>query len=198
MEGKERKEARLDDRSLVQGLLGGDPQAQRYFDQVYRPKIYRACCHLLGYKDLDAEDVVQETLLAALQQLPAFEFRSSFYRWLYHIAMYKCYRVIRKRRRQVSTQHEDLDLLATGESIDRSQKREEEKRLQEAAETIRTERDALGDPCRTMLAKRDEEGLTYGQLAEFFKIPVGTVMSRLSRCLETLRARLSVRKGGRS
>jgi RNA polymerase sigma factor (sigma-70 family) len=93
----------LDDRTLVQGLLKKDPEAQRYFDQIFRPKLYRACCHLLGYKDSEAEDVVQDTFIAALGQLPSFQFRSSLFRWLYQIAMYKSYRVIRKRRRQVST-----------------------------------------------------------------------------------------------
>jgi RNA polymerase sigma-70 factor, ECF subfamily len=186
----------LDDRSLVQGLLQGDSAAQSYFDRVYRVKLYRACCHLLGYKDGDAEDVVQDTFMAALQQLPKFEYRSSLYRWLYQIAMYKCFRVIRKRRKQVSTLHEEMEVLAAGEALDRSQSQEEEKKRQEMAQAIRAERDALGDPCRTLLKKRDEEGLTYGQLAEAFKIPVGTVMSRLARCMESLRARLARRQKG--
>jgi len=183
----------LDDRELVQKLLQGDLGAQREFDRTYRPKIYRACCHLLGYRDKDAEDVVQDVLLTAHQKLSTFEFRSSLHRWLHQIAMYKCYRVIRNRRRQVVAGTEDLEALAGPESMDRQRAMDEEKRRAELAAAVRVERDALGEPCRTMLAKRAEAGLTYGQLADELRIPVGTVMSRLARCLEALRNRLSKR-----
>lgn len=186
----------MDDRTLVDGLLKGNPEAQQFLDRTYRLRLYRACCHLLGYKDSDAEDVVQDTFLAAYKQLSEFQFRSSLYRWLYQIAMYKCFRVIRKRRRQVSTLHEDMERLAAGEAMDRSQKEDQARRLKEWAGVIRTERDALGDPCKTLLEKRDEEGLTYGQLADALRVPVGTVMSRLSRCMESLRNRLARRRKG--
>jgi RNA polymerase sigma-70 factor (ECF subfamily) len=186
----------LDDRTLVQRLIQGDPEAQEYLDRTYRLKLYRSCCHLLGYRDSDAEDVVQDTFLAALQQIKDFQFRSSLYRWLYQIAMYKCFRVIRKRRRQVATLSEDMEVIAAGEAMERVEKEKEENRLKELAEVIRSERDALGDPCKTLLKKRDEEGQTYGQLAETLKIPVGTVMSRLSRCMESLRKRLERRRKG--
>ncbi len=186
----------MDDRTLVERLLKGDPEAQQYFDQAYRLKIYRACCHVLGYRDSDAEDVVQDTFLAAHQNLSNFQFKSSLYRWLYQIAMYKCFRVIRKRRRQVTTLHEEMETLAAGEALEKVQKAETDRHRKELAEAVRIERDALGDPCRTLLKKRDEEGQTYGQLAESLKIPVGTVMSRLSRCMESLRKRLEKRWKG--
>jgi RNA polymerase sigma-70 factor (ECF subfamily) len=186
----------LDDRTLVQRLLLKDPEAQRYFDQTYRLRLYRACCHLLGYKDSDAEDVVQETFLAALRQLSTFQFKSSLYRWLHQIAMYRSYRVIRHRRRQVSTLTEEMEELAAGQAVDNAQKEEDERRHHQRVEAVRLVRDALGEPCRTLLKKRDEEGQTYGQLAETLKIPVGTVMSRLSRCMEALRKLLEKRRKG--
>jgi len=186
----------LDDKTLVQRLLEGDTEAQQYLDQTYRLKLYRACCHLLGYRDSDAEDVVQETFLAAYVQIKDFQFRSSLYRWLYQIAMYKSFRVIRKRRRQVVSETEDMEALAAGRALDQAQKEESQSRIKALADSIRAERDALGDPCKTLLKKRDEEGLSYGQLAESLKIPVGTVMSRLSRCLESLRKRLERRQKG--
>jgi len=193
---KGRKRIRLDDRTLVQRLIQGDPEAQDYLDRTYRLKLYRACCHLLGYQDSDAEDVVQDTFLAALQQIKDFQFRSSLFRWMYQIAMYKCFRVIRKRRRQVVSETENLEALSAAEALDRVEKEKSENRLKALAVAIRAERDALGEPCRTLLKKRDEEGQSYGQLAETLKIPVGTVMSRLSRCMESLRKRLERRRKG--
>jgi RNA polymerase sigma-70 factor (ECF subfamily) len=190
---------RLEDRILVERLLQGDPAAQAEFDRSYRQRLYQACCQLLGYNDKDAEDVVQDTFLAAYDNLHTFEFRSSFYRWLHQIAMYKCFRVIRGRKRQVASLSEELEGFAAGDSAARHADTEESRRLQVLAEAVRSEREALGEPCRTMLRKRDEEDLTYGQLADELKIPVGTVMSRLSRCMEALRNRLAKRwKGGLS
>ena len=186
----------MDDRALVQRLIQKDPEAQLEFDRTYRLKLYRSCCHLLGYKDSDAEDVVQETFLTALDQIAKFQFRSSLYRWLHQIAMYKCFRVIRNRRRQVTTLAEDMEGLAAGAALEKVEKEESDRLHQKRVEVIRAERDALGDPCRTLLKKRDEEGQTYGQLAETLKIPVGTVMSRLSRCMESLRKRLEKRRKG--
>ncbi len=180
----------------MERLLKREPEAQQFFDQAYRLKIYRACCHLLGYRDSDAEDVVQETFLAALQQLSNFQFKSSLYRWLYQIAIYKCFRVIRKRRRQVAVLEAEMETLSAGKALEKDQKEEMERRNRELAGVIRLERDAMGDPCKTLLQKRDEEGQTYGQLAETLKIPVGTVMSRLARCMETLRMRLEKRRKG--
>lgn len=187
---------RLEDRLLVQRLLKGEPEAQQEFDRTYRLKLYRTCCHLLGYKDSDAEDVVQETFVAAYGQLASFQFRSSLYRWLYQIAIYKCFRVIRKRRRQVAVLAEEMEELTAETAMEQVKKDERERRLKEWADFVRTEREALGDPCRTLLKKKDEEGQTYGQLAETLKVPVGTVMSRLSRCMESLRKRLEKRRKG--
>jgi len=188
----------LEDQALVQGLLRGDPEAQRTFDLTYRSRIYRACCHVLGYQDAEAEDVVQETFLAALQQLPSFQFRSSLYRWLHQIAMYKCFRVIRGRRRQVATLSEEMEGFSREQALGLHSAGEADGRRKDLLEAVLAERDALGEPCRDLLKRRGEQGLTYGQLAEALKVPVGTVMSRLARCLQALRERLSRRRRGGS
>jgi len=110
--------------------------------------------------------------------------------------MYKCFRVIRKRRRQVAVLDEEMEGLATGEAVNRAEREETDRLQRKLADMIRGEREALGEPCQTLLKKRDEGGLTYGQLAETLRIPVGTVMSRLARCMESLRKRLEKRRKG--
>jgi RNA polymerase sigma factor (sigma-70 family) len=89
-----------------------------------------------------------------------------------------------------------MEQLAAGEALKTSQKEAEELDRRELVAAIREVRVGMGEPCQTLLKKRDEEGLTYGQLAEALKIPVGTVMSRLARCMDTLRNRLAQRRKG--
>lgn len=176
----------MDDRTLVEGLLKGDPLAQATLDREYRPRLYKACCYILGYRDAEAEDVVQDTFLAAYDHLSEFEFRSSLYHWLHRICMYRCFEVIRKRRRQVATLDDDLEGLASRSSVDRSTKEEEAQFKEAALKALREERESMGDPCKGLLTLRDVEGKSYAQMAETLRIPIGTVMSRLSRCKETL------------
>jgi len=185
----------LDDRTLVKGLLRGEPAAQAFFDLEYRPRLYRACCYILGYRDGEAEDVVQDTFMAVYDHLDAFEFRSSFYHWIYRICMHRCFEVIRKRRRQVASLDEDLENLSAKASLERLAREEDARRREEVLVILREERRAMEEPCRDLLALRDEEGNSYARLAETLRIPIGTVMSRLSRCKETLEKRVRKRLG---
>src|SRR5581483_9642476 len=89
-------EMKLEDRELVQKLLAKDPAAEKYFFQVYHPKLFRTCNHILGYRDPEAEDVAQEAFIVALRKLPEFEFRSTLNRWLFRICVFLCFERIRK------------------------------------------------------------------------------------------------------
>ena len=45
----------------------------------------------------------------------------------------------------------------------------------------------MGEPCRGLLNLRDSQGKSYALISETLKVPMGTVMSRLARCRETLK-----------
>ncbi|HJT23663.1 MAG TPA: RNA polymerase sigma factor, partial [bacterium] len=167
--------ALLEDRELVEKLLAKEEGAYRYFYETYRDKIYKGCVYLLGYQDPDAEDVTHEVFLAALKQLPQFEFRSSLYHWLYRICMYLCYERIRKRRRLVASLHEDLEAAAAPLAHGQDNVLEEKER-QRVLEVIEAQREAMGDPCRGLLDLREKQQKSYAQLADVLKVPIGTVM----------------------
>ena len=188
MTGNHRLQERiLEDRELVQKLLVKDDQAYRYFYQTYRDKIYKASVYLLGYNDPDAEDVTHEVFLAALQQLPQFEFRSSLYHWLYRICMYQCYERIRKRKRLVATMDEELETAARSQSMGKQDRELEEKEKRKMLDMLETQKQLLGEPCKGLLNLRDGQDKSYAQMAGILKVPIGTVMSRLARCKETLK-----------
>src|SRR5207344_789910 len=78
----------------------GDEQAFRDLTDSYRRELLAHCYRMLGSLT-DAEDMVQETLLAAWRGLAAFEGRSSVRSWLYRIATNTCLNAIRAGARRV-------------------------------------------------------------------------------------------------
>lgn len=77
----------------------GDEQAFRELIDPYRHELLAHCYRMLGSLT-DAEDMLQETLLAAWRGLPRFEGRSSLRSWLYRIATNTCLNAIRTAARR--------------------------------------------------------------------------------------------------
>ena len=177
----------MDDRQLVQKLLAKDWEAENIFFRIYRDKLYRTCVHFLGYQDPDAEDVAQEAFIVALQKLPEFEFRSSLYSWLFRICVNLCYARIRKRKRQIAHLEEDLEVLAAPNSASRREREEEEAEKNKMLELVESQKEHLGQFCRELLESRDRQQKSYAEISTDLKVPMGTVMSRISRCREALK-----------
>jgi RNA polymerase sigma factor (sigma-70 family) len=81
----------------------GDEQAFRELTDPYRPELLAHCYRMLGSL-MDAEDMLQETLLAAWRGLARFQGRSSLRSWLYRIATNTCLNALRSTSRRVSTE----------------------------------------------------------------------------------------------
>jgi RNA polymerase sigma-70 factor, ECF subfamily len=84
---------------LLEGAQAGDDTAFGELIAPYRRELQVQCYRMLGSLQ-DAEDVVQETLLAAWQDLPRFEQRSTLRTWLYQIATHRCLNALRSARRR--------------------------------------------------------------------------------------------------
>jgi RNA polymerase sigma-70 factor (TIGR02960 family) len=77
----------------------GDEEAFRELTEPHRRELQLHCYRILGSVP-DAEDMVQETLLAAWRSLEAFEGRASVRSWLYRIATNRCLNALRARSRR--------------------------------------------------------------------------------------------------
>jgi RNA polymerase sigma-70 factor, ECF subfamily len=180
----------VDDRALVEAARAGDPRALDAFLERYQPQIYRFSLRMCRQPE-DAQDVLQETMLAAFRTLRTFRGASSASTWLYTIARSFC---IKKRRRRqdapqamVSLTTEDgrhaLELPDLGPAPDEAL----ERRRLEAALDESIQR--LAPAYRDVLLLRDVEGLAARDVARVMGLSVGAVKSRLHR------ARLTVREG---
>jgi RNA polymerase sigma-70 factor, ECF subfamily len=88
----------MDDVVLTRARAG-DGDAFRELTDPFRRELHLHCYRILGSVQ-DAEDAVQETMLAAWRGLQDFEGRSSLRAWLYRIATNRCLNVLRGRRRR--------------------------------------------------------------------------------------------------
>src|SRR5438105_9003254 len=98
----------LDEDAMAAGQLlararAGDNEAFARLTEPHRHELLVHCYRMLGSLQ-DAEDALQETLLAAWQALAGFELRSSLRTWLYTIATHRCLTARRATRRRSPTE----------------------------------------------------------------------------------------------
>src|SRR5262245_35922186 len=150
---------------------------------VHIPELLRVASRLCRGADA-GEDLVQETYLQAWRSFHRFESGTNCRAWLYKILLFTYSAQTRKRARQPFLV--DLDavaetaLLADAPTPDTL-----------TAEAVKAAFDRLPENFRTVVVLVDVEGLTYREAAEALNVPVGTVMSRLSRARGLLRLELA-------
>ncbi len=84
---------------LIARARAGDDEAFRKAVAPYRRELQRHCYRMLGSLQ-DAEDALQDTLLAAWQGLAGFEERASLRTWLFRIATHRCLNALRTASRR--------------------------------------------------------------------------------------------------
>jgi RNA polymerase sigma-70 factor (ECF subfamily) len=178
-----------DDR-LVRAAQGGDAGALEVLLARYQPQVYRFGMKMCRRPE-DAQDVLQETLLAAARTVRGFRGASSISTWLYTIARSFC---IKQRRRRV-TAPELVSLEARASQVRRTADatRDPERSLadREIAAALDAAIGALDPPLREVLVLRDVEGLSAAEVAAVVGASVAAVKSRLHRARSAVRARMA-------
>jgi RNA polymerase sigma-70 factor (ECF subfamily) len=160
---------RPSDARLVRRAARGDSEAFSELVARHRDRVWAIALRLCRDRD-DAEDVLQETFLAAWRSIDRFGGRSEVTTWLYRIAVNKSYDAIGKRRTTAP-----LDELP--EPVERVDAGEQHARRQ----AIELALQALTPEFRAVAVLCDILGLTPAEAAVILEIPDGTAKSRLFR-----------------
>lgn len=180
-----------DESALLQRLRAGDEDAFCRIFEANAPRLLAIATHMLG-SEHDAQDCVQEALLAAVQSIDRFDARSRLGTWLYSITVNKALMRLRSRRRRPERPIEDL-LPAFREDGHRAEPCAPWRHVgagPELAETRRAVRNAidqLPDQHRTVLLLRDIEQLSAAEAAAVLGCSANAVKVRLHRARQALR-----------
>lgn len=182
----------MTDSELVSKLRQGNAEAEEEFYHRYSPRLKAAATYFLGWQDPEIEDLVHDTFIIALGKLEVYDAsRASLYTWMNHICVNLCYQRIRKRKRLALQLQEELEQLTGAIALQWHRDGEaaaEAEELQESRlKCLRKGFSALGTLCQTVLRLREYKGLSYAEIADALKVPMGTVARRLSRCRENLK-----------
>jgi RNA polymerase sigma-70 factor (ECF subfamily) len=184
----------LTDLHLVELTLAGSHEAFEVLVHRYACAIHGLAASMLR-SEVEAQDVVQETFLAAFRKLESFSRSSPFRAWLYRIATNACLMRLRSRRRRPEV---SLQLRSPGFDEEDHHERPvvdwsplADKLLQdrELGERIRGEVERLPEKYRAVLVLADYHHLSMRDIALSLDLTVPNVKTRLHR------ARLSVREG---
>jgi RNA polymerase sigma-70 factor (ECF subfamily) len=146
--------------------------------ETYLPRLYRYAYSLARNEDV-AKDLVQQCALRALAARSVPEDESAFRAWLFVILRNAHIDRLRRERPTVDLDDPALDELPHGEYWDGDERLINVMNVRQAISR-------LSDTHREIVGLVDMGGLSYAEAAQVLNVPVGTVMSRISRA----RARL--------
>jgi len=176
------------DAELVQRTRAGDQEAFRELYDRYHRQVLAVAVAMTGSSE-DAMDVVQETFVRAHKNLGSFLGESSFYTWLYRIAVNVGIDSRRRQRRRSEVmQSEPIEEDASDPERTVDPAREASRR-QLGARIFRVI-DELTPEHKAAIILREIEGLSYEDIARVMQCSKGTVMSRLHYARKKLQSKL--------
>jgi RNA polymerase sigma-70 factor (ECF subfamily) len=177
-----------DDWELVLKSRGGDHQAFRALFERYNRQVLAVAVGMTGNGD-DGMDVVQETFVRAHRNLSSFLGESSFYTWLYRIAVNVGIDFRRRQsRRSEIVQSDPMDENSADPERDDDPGVEVARR--ELGRRILRGIDELTPEHKAAIILREIEGLSYEDISKVMQCSKGTVMSRLHYARKKLQAKL--------
>jgi RNA polymerase sigma-70 factor (ECF subfamily) len=174
----------VDDRALVDAVLAGDRQAFGHLVERETRSVYRACLRILG-RPHDAEDVTQESFVAAYRAIRTYRGEGSLRAWLLRIATRQSFRRLSQRRATV-----DLDAIPAPRLADASSEPTRVVIDLESRRAVQNAVAALPEPYREVVALRFFADLSLAEVADATGRPINTVKTHLRRGLERLRPTL--------
>ena len=171
-----------EDRELVDRARGGDTTAFDELVEKYTPRLYGLVYHMTSNRE-DAHDILQDVFAKAYRSLKRFQGKSSFYTWIYSIAVNMSLNFLKKRGRRRKLSLDDLDLAVQNdeEFIENTSKTDpvREANLRELQQRLNAAMQELSEDHRAVVTMYDIQGLPHAEISRILGISEGTVRSRL-------------------
>jgi RNA polymerase sigma-70 factor (ECF subfamily) len=174
----------LTDEQILQEIKKGNSSVYRELVIRYESQIASTIISMLG-KGPEAEDIGQEVFIRFYKAIPRFRGESSVGTYLTRIAINLSLNEIkrRKRKKNIFIEKEISELI---NYID-----DNKQDLPEDKEMVNMAIQSLNPKFRSVLVLRLIDGYSTEEVAKILKIPIGTVLSRLSRAQEKLKEKLT-------
>ena len=188
------KNAQSEEMELIRRARHGDTGAYDDLVRRYQERIYATIYHMTSNHE-DANDLAQEAFIKAFQALKSFKGGSSFYTWVYRIAVNKTINFLKQRKNRVQISLNDLDVNAEHDPdlvaliSDKTPRRD--LNLAELQEKLNAAMQKLSEDHRLVVTLHDIQGLSHEEIATMMDCNIGTVRSRLFYARQQLQAYLS-------
>src|SRR5476651_2049109 len=163
---------------LVRRARRGDLKSYDELVKRYQERIYATVYHMTSNHE-DANDLAQDSFIKAFQALKSFKGGSSFYTWLYRIAVNKTINFLKQRKNRVHMSLNDLDFNTENNPdlvaliSDKTPRREAG--LKELSEKLNEALLKLSEQHRLVMVLHDVQGLSHDEIAKVMGCNIGTV-----------------------
>lgn len=186
--------APTEEQLLVQRARDGDLAAYDELIQRYQERIYATVYHMTANHE-DANDLAQETFIKAFKALKSFKGDSSFYTWIYRIAVNKTINFLKQRRNRTHMSLNDVDFNVEHDpdmvALVSHNTPHREARIAELHQKLNAALLKLSEVHRMVVVLHDVQGMPHEEIGKIMNCNVGTVRSRLFYARQQLQALLS-------
>ncbi len=182
------------DMVIVSQVQAGDVAAFDRLIEKYRERVYGIVYHMTSNRE-DAADLTQEAFIKAFQSIHRFGGQSSFFTWLYRIAVYSTLSHLRKMKLRsfFSLERVDSEEPVSKEIIAALTDKtgaDRDTYVRELQEKLNDAMHKLSIKHRTVVTLFEIDGLSHQEIADVMKCSVGTVRSRLHYAKQLLQSEL--------
>ncbi|KXU37158.1 RNA polymerase subunit sigma-24 [Cephaloticoccus capnophilus] len=190
----ERQQEADSDWGVVERVQSGEVEA---FDELilrYRGRVYGMVYNMTSNRE-DAADLTQDAFIKAFQSINRFQGQSSFFTWLYRIAVNATLSHLRKHRLRTFFSLEKVDendrpSAEVIEALTDHSGAERGTLVKELQERLNEAMQKLSIKHRTVVTLFEIDGLSHQEIAEIMNCSVGTVRSRLHYAKQQLQSDL--------
>ena len=173
------------DINIINLVKKGDSRAFDILVVKYQDRltysVYKFC------KDLElSQDITQEAFVKAFRNIDKFRGESSFYTWIYRIAINTAKNYFSNKSRGAETYNEDILDNALSDMSLNSDNPETLLAAEEMKDAVNQAFQNLPDEIRSTLSLREYDGLSYEEIAKVQNCPIGTVRSRIFKGRELI------------